>query len=88
MGTKTGGIVAVVLLSLKTGCAGLKSVAGIQQNPLVQGTINVASQAQCKQFAHDEPDDAKTTAQYLSTLHGATAACMDGIAAGLAEPNP
>lgn len=79
------GIVAVVLLAALSGCAGLKSVAGIQQNPLVQGTINVGAKEQCVQFAKDEPEDAKTTGQYLLTLHTATAACMDGIQEGLAQ---
>lgn len=81
-----GGKVAVMLALLTlTGCAGLKSIAGIQQNPLVVGTINIAAAAQCEQFAKDEPESAKQTAQYLGTLSGATAACIAGINSGLAN---
>lgn len=75
-------IMAVLALAM-AGCSTIEKLGNAQQNPVVQGTLNVASRQQCEQFAKDQPDAAKTTGQYLSTLAGASAACAEGIRAGL-----
>ena len=77
-------LTAAALLLTLGGCSALTQVGNAQQNPVVQGTVNVASQKECTQFAKDQPAAAKTTEQYLATLAGATQACVDGINAGLA----
>jgi len=88
MGTR---IIAGLALIALAGCSTVgkvfTDVGNAQQNPAVQGQIDVASQKQCEQFAKDQPDAAKTTAQYLSTVAGATEACIDGINAGLVPVN-
>lgn len=76
-------VIMVVTALAVMGCSTIEQLGNAQQNPVVQGGINVASRQQCEQFAKDQPAAAKTTGQYLSTLAGASAACADGIRAGL-----
>lgn len=75
----------ILAFALLAGCSLLEKGGNVQQNPIVQGTINVAAKEQCRQFAKDQPEDARTTGQYLSTLAGATQACVDGINDGLTQ---
>lgn len=81
-------VIAIALSALTAGCSSLQSLfergGDAQQNPAVQGAINVASQKQCRQYAVSQPEQARTAGQYLSTVAGAAEACIDGINAGLA----
>ena len=75
-----------VVVALLAGCATLEKGGNLQANPIVQGGVSVASKAQCQKFAQNDPENARTTGQYLQTLANATQACVDGIDAGLAAP--
>jgi uncharacterized protein YceK len=82
MGVRT----AIIALALAlTGCSTIAKLGNAQQNPVVAGTISVAAQNQCEQFAKDQPDQAKVTGLYLATLAAASSACVQGIQDGLVK---
>lgn len=70
------------------GCATVHRGAGYAANPVVVGTLAVATGSQCQQYAVDHPEDAAALRGYLTAMGSAISGCVDGIGAGLAIPAP
>jgi hypothetical protein len=69
------------------GCSAAKQNVQMLESPLVVGTLAVASQSQCRQFAIDRPKDADVTRRVLAGVIPQFQGCYDGLIAGLADPN-
>ena len=76
----------VLALALLSGCAALEKGGGYAANPIVVGSVSVASQQQCQQYAGAHAEDAATLRDYLTTTAGAINGCVAGLNAGLATP--
>ena len=78
-------LVLALSFATLTGCATLEKAGILQADPLVQGTISVASESQCRDFGANDPAAAQNAVRYMQTLKNATEACIAGINAGLGK---
>jgi hypothetical protein len=77
-------MMAVAVAAL-AGCATARQGSTYAANPVVVGTLAVATESQCRQYAADHPEDAAALRGYLTATGAAIDGCVGGISAGLGK---